>query len=422
MTAKFLLILGLSSTLANQGESSDWPQFLGPTRDGVYPGSDLAATWPKEGPAILWQKNVGEGFSAPVVAGHKLILFHRLEDKEIVTCLDANTGKEIWSFGYPTHYRDDFGFDEGPRATPCIADGQIYAYGAEGMLTCLNFTDGKKIWSVDAKKDFGARKGFFGIACSPIVEGNAVLLNVGGTDGAGIVAFDKMTGKVLWKTSDDEASYSTPVAATVNGIRYVFFLTRAAFVGLNPNDGKICFTHPFQPPISSSVTAATPLVIGDQIFISGSYGNGAALLRLKDGKPEKVWAAQDVLSNHYATSIYHDGFLYGIDGRTDPGYRPGPSLRCVELKSGKVRWRQDDFGAATLTLVGEELIIVTERGELIRAHATPEAFKAEARAEVLPNHIRSYPAIANGLLYARSKDKLFCLDLSKSTRVKSAEK
>jgi outer membrane protein assembly factor BamB len=416
MTPKIASAFLLCLALANQSWSSDWPQFLGPTHNGVYSGTDLAESWPKDGPPVLWQKAIGQGFSAPVVADHKLILFHRLGDKETIEALDANTGKQLWSFDYPSHYQDDFGFDEGPRATPCIADGRVYTFGAEGMLTCLDFANGKKLWNVDTKKEFGARKGFFGIACSPLVEGNAVLLNVGGSDNSSIIAFDKSSGKTRWKSYDDEASYSAPTIATINGFRYALFLTRSALVALNPVDGKLAFTYPFRPPLGASVTAATPLAIDDLIFISGSYGNGAAVLRIKNGKPEKVWAAQDVLSNHYATSIHHDGFLYGIDGRTDPGFEPGPSLRCVDLKTGKVRWQKDDFGAATLTLAGDQLLILTERGELIRTKASPEGFQPIARAEVLPNHIRSYPALASGLLYARSKDKLFCLDLRKSPK------
>src|SRR4051812_35734639 len=147
--------------------AADWPQFLGPTRNGVYPGADLATSWPKDGPPILWQRKVGAGFSGPAVASGRLILFDRVDDKEIVECLDAITGKAVWTFDYPTAYRDDFGFDEGPRATPAISDGHVYTYGAEGVLTCLDLAFGKKIWSLDAKTDFHVPKGFFGVACSP---------------------------------------------------------------------------------------------------------------------------------------------------------------------------------------------------------------------------------------------------------------
>jgi outer membrane protein assembly factor BamB len=393
-----------------RASAGDWPQFLGPTRNGVYAGPPLSASWPKDGPPVVWRRNVGQGFSGPAVASGKLILIHRIDDKETIECLDATTGKPLWSFDYPTAYRDDFGFDEGPRATPAIADDCVYTYGAEGVLTCLDLATGKKVWGLDAKKELHAPKGFFGVACSPLVDGNTLILNIGG-DGAGIVGFDKLTGKVRWKATSDQSSYSSPVAATINNRRYLFVLTLANFVGLDPANGKILFQYPFRPPIRASVTAATPLVIDDSVFLSASYGLGAVLLKITPNGPEKIWAGDDILSNHYATCVQLNGFLYGIHGRTDPGFEPPASLRCVELKTGKVRWQQDGFGAATLTLAGDQLIILTEKGELIRAPATPSAFKPLDRAQVLPTQVRAHPALANGLLYARSKDKLVCLDL-----------
>lgn len=392
---------------------SDWPQFLGPTRNGVYAGGDLADTWPKEGPRVVWQKNMGHGFSGPAVAQKKLILFHRIADKETIDCLDARDGNPLWTFAYPTAYRDSFGFDDGPRATPSIAGGRVFTFGAEGMLHCLDFEKGAKVWSVNAKSEFAAPKGFFGIACSPLVEGDEVLLNIGGADGAGIVAFDTATGKVRWKASKDESSYSSPAAVTINGKRYGLFFTRNGLVAVDPADGKIQFQYPWKPPEFASVSSATPLVADDLIFLSASYGTGAILLRVKDNTVEKVWSAGDVLSNHYATSVLRDGFLYGIDGRTDPGMEPGPSLRCVELKTGKVLWKDESVGAATVTLAGDQLLIVTEKGELIRAAASPNGFKPGARVEALPNHVRAYPALADGFLYVRSQNKLFCLDLGK---------
>ncbi len=408
---RVLLFFGVAVTLTRVS-ASDWPQFLGPTRNGVFAGEALAASWPKDGPVVVWQRKVGQGFSGPAVASGKLILFHRIDDKETVECLDANTGKTLWTFDYPTAYRDDFGFDEGPRATPAIADNHVYTYGAEGVLTCLDLASGKKVWGLNAKSDFHAPKGFFGIACSPLVEGNAVILNIGG-DGAGIVAFDKLTGKILWKATNDQPSYSSPVSATINNRRYLFVLTLANFVALDPANGKVLFQYPFRPPIRSSVTATAPLVVDDQVFLSASYGLGAVLLKITPNGPEKIWSGDGILSNHYATSVYLNGFLYGIHGRTDPGFEPPASLRCVELKTGKIRWQQDSFGAATLTLAGDQLFILTEKGEFIRAPASPSAFKPLDRAQVLPTQVRAHPALANGLFYARSKDKLVCLDLQK---------
>jgi outer membrane protein assembly factor BamB len=387
--------------------AGDWPQFLGPTRNGVYGGSDLAAAWPKEGPPVLWRKTIGQGFSGPVISAAKLILFHRQNNREVVECLDANTGKSLWTFDYSTAYHDDFGFDEGPRATPTIADGRVFAFGAEGMLHCLELQTGKKLWSVNTKTEFAAPKGFFGMACSPLVEGASVLLNIGGADGAGIVALDKNTGALVWKATDDEASYSSPVAATLNGRRYVFFFTRNRLAALNPATGKVSFDFPWHPRIHASVSAATPLVVGDLVFLSASYDTGAILLRITNDHAEKVWSAGDSLSNHYATSVYHEGFLYGFDGRQELG----PNLRCVELKTGNIRWSQDRFGAGTVTSAGDHLLVLKENGELLLARASPAGFKPTARAQILPNGVRAYPALADGRLYARSKDTLVCVDL-----------
>jgi outer membrane protein assembly factor BamB len=395
-------------------QASDWPQFLGPARNGVYDGK-VTESWGKEGPAIVWRRAVGQGFAGPVVSHGKLILFHRLENKEFVECLNAADGKGLWTNSYPTAYRDDFGFDEGPRGTPAISENRVYTFGAEGVLSCFEFASGRNVWSVSTKRHFQAAKGFFGAACSPLIEGNALLMIIGGKDGAGIVAFDKETGKVLWKATDDAASYSSPTIATFGGRRTALFLTRSELLGVDPKTGNVFFRFPFEPPIHSSVSAATPLVVDDCIFLSASYNTGAVLLKVNpDGSQiQKVWAGDDFLSSHYSTPVYRDGFLYGVDGRTDPGLET-PTLRCVEFKTGKVRWKKD-LAAATITLAGNDLLLLSEQGELIRAPASPDGFKATARAQILSTQVRAYPAVADGKFYARSKNMLVCVDLGGGT-------
>jgi outer membrane protein assembly factor BamB len=269
-------------------------------------------------------------------------------------------------------------------------------------------SDGKKVWSVDTKARFGQGKGFFGMACSPLVEGDAVVLNIGGP-AAGVVAFDKSNGKMLWHVTDDEAGYASPTAATIHGKRYVLAFTRAGLNAIAPADGKLLFHFPWRSRMDASVNAASPLVMDDLIFLSASYGTGAILLRFKEEGPEKLWSADEVMSNHYATSVYHEGFLYGFDGRQEQG----PNLRCVELKTGKLRWSEDHFGAGTLMLANGRLLVLTEKGQLIKAPASPDGFKSTGKAQVLPFDVRAYPALADGLYYARGKDKLVCVDLRK---------
>src|SRR3984957_6188816 len=312
----------ISAVLLLAALAGDWPQFLGPTRDGVYSGADIAPAWPPAGPPVVWKRDVGEGFAGPVVSGGKLILFHRQQGRELIERLDAATGKNVWSLAYPTTYRDDFGFDEGPRSAPVISGGVVYAFGAEGGLTAVDFATGRKLWQVAAHQKFKSSKGWFGSAGSPLVEGGKVLVNVGAPD-AGIVAFDAATGNVLWKATSDEASYSSPTVATIGGARHALFLTRSELVDLDPANGQVRFTMPFRSRSSASVTAATPLVIGNLVFISASYGVGAALLEVNGSTFRRIWANDDSMSNHYSTCVYRDGYLYGFHGRQEEGQALG---------------------------------------------------------------------------------------------------
>ncbi len=335
------------------------------------------------------------------------MICHRIENDEWVECLESTSGKTLWTLKNPTRYQDDFGFDEGPRATPACAAGHVFTMGAEGFFQCIDFNTGKRIWSVDCKKELAARKGFFGMVCSPLVESDLVIANIGGENGAGTVAFDAASGKLRWKATDDEASYSSPIAATLDSQRYLLVFSRSGLLGLDPAAGSVKFDFPWRARNSASVNAATPLVIENKIFISASYQTGAALLEVTKGKPRKLWSADDVLSNHYSTSVYHDGFLYGFDGRQEQGQ----SLVCVDLASGKNQWRQERFGAGTLILAGDRLLILGESGELMIAPASPKEFQPSLRVQILGRGVRSYPALADGFLYARDKQTLTCFDL-----------
>ena len=394
--------------LEGAAHAQDWPQFFGPERDGVYSGPVLAETWGPDGPPRVWSHEVGEGFSGPVIASGRVILFHRLSDREVVEAFDAGSGASLWQYAYPTTYRDDFGFDEGPRAIPVIADGVVYTFGAQGQLHAVELETGRGIWSEDTMRRFGVAKGFFGASGSPLVEDGRVIANVGGQD-AGIVAFDAETGDVLWTATEDEASYSSPVGATIAGRRYAIFLTRNGLVGLDPATGDVRFNQRWRSRSASSVNAASPVVIDDLIFISAEYGPGAAVLRLDGEQLSALWTSNDVLSNHYATSVFHDGYLYGYHGRQEFG----PSLRAVEFTTGKVVWSEEQFRAGSIVLAGDRVLILREGGELVLAEASPDAFRPIARAQLLPGTVRAYPALADGFLYVRNQNTLASFDLSR---------
>lgn len=386
--------------------AADWPQYLGPTRNGVYAGPALNEKWPASGPRVVWKKAVGAGLSGPVIAGGRTILFHRVGDREVVEALNASTGATVWQYGYQTTYRDDFGFDEGPRAVPVVSGGIVYTFGAEGQLHAVDLASGKKVWSADTMRRFEVPKNFFGTGGSPLVEDGRVIANIGGRD-AGIVAFDAKTGAVLWQATSDAASYSSGLAATVGGTRVAMFLTRNGIVMLDPASGRVKTQLMWRARAAASVNAATPLIAGDRMFVSAEYGPGAGLFKLGDGTLTKVWASDESLSTHYATAVLKDGVLYGYHGRQEFG----PSLRAVDLQTGKVRWNVDQFRAGSITLAGDRLVIMRESGELVLAAATPDAYRPLAKAQVLQATVRAFPAISDGFLYVRNEQSLVCLDL-----------
>lgn len=389
--------------------AQDWPQFLGPDRNGVYRGAPLTETWPTAGPLVVWKKPLGQGFSGPVVAQGRVIVFHRVGGREVVDAFDAKTGTSQWHYEYPTSYRDDFGFDEGPRAVPVVAEGVVYTFGAEGQLHAVDLMTGKRVWSEDTMRRFNVPKGFFGAAGSPLIENGRVIANIGGPK-AGIVAFDAKSGAAQWTSGGDAASYSSGVSASIGGRQLALFLTRNGLVGLDPATGTVSFQRPWRARAAASVNVASPLVVGDVVFVSAQYGPGAGAFRVEGTKLVELWSSDEALSNHYATSVHKDGVLYGFHGRQEYGQ----SLRAVDLRTGKVQWSEDRFGAGTVTLAGDRLLVLRENGELLLAPASPTGFRPVARAKVLSGTVRAYPAIADGLVYLRNADSLVCLDLRRA--------
>jgi outer membrane protein assembly factor BamB len=389
--------------------AADWPQFLGPQRNSTSTETGLLQTWDKKGPPLLWQKDVGEGYSSPVIAGERLILFHRVGGEEVVQCLDAGSGKELWKHADTTKYRDWLGKGDGPRATPLIAGERVYTLGVTGRLLCLKLSNGEKVWQRDLLTDYKVPRSYFGVGTSPILEGDRLLVNVGARD-AGIVAFEKNSGKELWRATEDGASYSSPVAADIDGVRHVIFFTRQGIVSLDPANGHVRFSKRWRSRMDASVNAAAPVVMGDQLFFTACYDTGAIVVRAKKAGIEELWSNDRSLSSHFSTPVYHDGYLYGFDGRQDFGM---VEFRCIEAKTGKVRWSRDGFGCASMILAEGNLIVLSERGELVLVECKSDKYREKARAGVLTGPCRAHLALANGRLYARDNAKLVCWNLKK---------
>ncbi|HEX4145299.1 MAG TPA: PQQ-binding-like beta-propeller repeat protein [Pirellulales bacterium] len=418
----------------------DWPCFLGPSGNNQSTERGLNPQWPEAGPKIVWQVSLGTGYSSPVTSEGRLFQFDRLGGRERLRAFESETGKPLWQFDYPSEYEDMFGYDNGPRASPVVDDRRVYTFGAEGMLHCVDARTGKSIWKVDTTAEFGVVKNFFGVGSTPVVFGDLLLVQVGGSgaeaaaaggslekaqpNGTAIVAFDKRTGKVKYKLGDELASYSSPTLTKVGDRQWCFLFARGGLLGFDPRQGTLDFHFPWRASILESVNASNPVVVGDQVFISETYGPGSALLRFRPGGYDVVWSDADrrrgkSMQAHWSTAIHREGYLYGSSGRHDTN----AELRCVELASGKVVWSRPDLTRTTLLYVDGYFVCLGERGALRLVKVTPDKYEEAAQATLVdkdgafgPAPLLKYPAwappvLSHGLLYVRGAGRLVCIDL-----------
>jgi outer membrane protein assembly factor BamB len=431
----FALLLSAFAALADSPPDlwtrkggADWPTFLGPTANGVSPEQGILTKWPREGLKVLWEAPMGMGFAPPVVSRGRLFHFDRFGGNNRLTCRNAESGQLLWKFEYETDYEDRYGYSPGPRACPVVDDDRVYVYGPEGVLHCLTVADGKPLWKVDTEKDYHVHQNFFGVGSVPVVDGDLLIVAVGGSpkgsrpvdfreakgNGTGIVAFDKRTGKEVYRTTDELASYSSPIVATIGGRRLGLYFARGGLVAFDPKTGKVDFRFPWRAKIEESVNASNPVVVGDQILITECYGPGAALLKVRPGKAEPVWtdAERDredrALPCHWNTPIHADGYVYGSSGR----HENEAELRCVELATGKVMWAEKRLSRSTLTLIDGHFLCLTERGELFLVKVNPKKFEPVAKwVTDLDYPSWGAPVVAHGLMYVRGKDRLICAEL-----------
>jgi outer membrane protein assembly factor BamB len=410
---------------------SDWPCFLGPTHDSISTEKGIISPWPKEGLRVVWYQKVGQGYGAPTVCGDHLFIFDRQDKDARLRALDRKTGETAWTFKYPTRYVDEFGYSNGPRCCPIVDDGRVFLHGAEGMLYCVDAANGKELWKVDTFRDFNVKPNFFGVGSAPLVEGDLLIVQIGGADkdddespnGSAVVAFDKKSGEVKYKLGDEFAGYSSPVAATIGDRHWCFVFARGGLIAFDPKTGKQDFHFPWRAQILASVNASNPVIVEDKVFISECYGPGSALLKVKPGDYDVVWSDKrkrerdQSLKAHWVTPVYDDGYLYG-----DSGYRtPNATLRCIEFATGKVKWESENFGHSSLLKVDGHLICLTEDGELRLLKLNPEKYDEISRmtpqkpgkdgGRLLEHPCWAAPILSHGLLYVRGSDYLVCLEL-----------
>jgi outer membrane protein assembly factor BamB len=386
--------------------ADEWPQWLGPTRDSV--SRETISPW-TEAPKVVWKKGVGEGHSSPIVAHDRTFLHVRVpgKDEEEILALDARTGEEVWRRTTPrSPFKSPFGV--GPRATPLIHGSRLYTFGVTGVLACWEEATGKPVWQVDALKEFNASNLMFGVSCSPIVEGDLLLVNVGGP-GASIVAFRKETGDVAWKALDDKASYSSPIAVGSGADRAVVFLTQQGLVGLSPADGKVRWKCPLVDKLSESST--TPVMAGG-LLIGSSVTTGSVALALNGEKTAEAWKNAK-LTCYISTPVEAGKETYLVTGTIVPP--PSATLRCVESATGKILWSREAIGqyhAALLRTGDGKLLMLDDSGNLALLDPDPKEYKELARSKVC-GPTWAHPALSNGKLYLRDKKEIVCLELSR---------
>jgi outer membrane protein assembly factor BamB len=431
-------------------QAADWPRFLGIHADCKSQETGLLDEWPKEGPPLEWKKVVGTGYSAPSVSNGNLVLHHRIKREEVVESMNPLTGKTVWTFKYPSNYIDPFGYNNGPRCTPILTQDRCYILGAEGKLYCIGMQDGREIWMRDTAKDFNIPEAFFGVGSTPLLEDDKLIVMVGGQPNSGVVAFEASTGKTIWenvgkKTWDGErktgwrgepyiqwreyekqASYASPVAATIHGQRHILCLMRQGLVSLNPDTGEENFHFWFRARVNESVNAMNPVVSGDTILISAAYYRvGSVLLKVAPGgrSVTETWRSR-ALEVHWTTPVLHNGNLYAFSGRNEPDAR----FRCVEMATGKLVWDQDEswrksylappekYGRGSAILADNKLIVMGEAGQLGLFRPNPVMAEEISKFQVpeMKYPCWTAPVLSNQKLYLRSESRLICYDLKKN--------
>jgi outer membrane protein assembly factor BamB len=403
-TAAFFAVIFVVTANAR---ADDWPQWLGKNRDGGT--SEVVAPW-KEPLKILWKNPIGEGHGGPIVVKGIAYLFYRPvgKNEEAVAAFDAAKGTPIWSQPYPRK-ETKIAFGNGPRGVPCFDAGKLYTFGITSILTCFDAADGKILWQVDAEKDYKAPTLTFGSSCSPIVVGDLVIVNVG-AKGASIVAFDKNTGKEVWKKLDDAASYASPLLYKHESTERVAFLTAKGLVSLAPKDGAIHWQYPFVDLLLES--SCTPVIVDGKLLASSITAGSVLVKETNDSaKPAKVWS--NSLNCYFATPVaLGKDSIYMVTGSL---LQKVAALRCVDATTGKERWSRNDVGKYHATLVrtgNDKMLMVEEKGDVVLFDPNPKEYTELSRSKICGN-TWAHPAISDGRLFIRDANNFICVELPK---------
>lgn len=390
--------------------AEDWPQYRGPLGDGKSPESIGAVSQIKQ----VWKVPTSLGFSSFSVAGGRAFTQIQEDDQEMVLALDAKSGKKLWSKplgasdwrgGGGAGTPDNKGGD-GPRSTPSTDGEYVFVYDAHLLLSCFNAESGHLVWKRDVLNEFAGRNIKWSNATSPLLDGDMIYVGGGGAKQS-FLAFEKNTGKVVWKSGDEEFTHATPTITKIDGKKQIIFFVQSGLVSVDPTNGKELWRQKYDFATS---TAASPIAEGNLVYCSAGYGVGAGLYKVSgNSTTERVWRKPSKLMNHWSTPVVHDGHLYGIFEFKKYGKAP---LNCVELKTGKIKWSKKGFGPGNCILVGDKIVVLSDAGELVIAKAQTNKYEEISRTDVLEGKCWSTPAYSNGRVYIRSTVEGACLDLA----------
>jgi outer membrane protein assembly factor BamB len=378
-------------------EGADWPNFRGPNHNGISTETGWSATWPKDGPKVLWKATLGTGFCSIAVSGGRAYSMGNVDNKDILYCFDASTGKEIWKQSYPCPlFKKDH--EGGPSATPTVDGDSVYTFSKNGDALCFKAANGQIVWQKNLPKELGIKYPTWYFASSAFVADNLIILNAG-TAG---IALNKTDGKVVWQSGNGPPGYATAVPFTMGSEKCVVIVGSTEIFGLVAATGKVLWKFPWKTDYD--INAADPIISGDTVFVSSGYNHGCALLKIEGGNVTDVWRNKN-MRNHFNSCVLWDGYLYGFDESM---------LRCLDFKTGEVKWSQEGLGKGSLMIADGKLIILSERGKLVIAPASPEGFKELASVQILMGKCWTVPVLANGKIYARNNPdgQLVCVDVS----------
>ena len=405
-----LVLYSLTSQAVAFG--GDWPQFLGPGRNGVSSETGLIQSLTADSAKTVWKTPLGVGMSGIAISGGVACTLYQTDTEQLAVALDAKTGNPIWQTPLAPAYENSMG--NGPRATPSISNGRVFVYTGEGILAALNLKDGKLLWSVNVPQSLGGKPNEYGCSCSPLLVDKLVLVQ-SGTAAAQTAAFNTETGKLAWKSGTGNAGYSSPIFATLAGRRQVVVFNASGVSGLDPQTGSELWNYEF--PTEYDCNTATPVILSDnQLLISAGENHGAVILEIAAAgdklQPKEIWQSlgkDSQLRAEWQTPVVHEGHLYALDNSGSAG--PITNLVCVRLSDHKTVWQKPRFGKSNLILADGRLWLTNMDGEVILVAASPQGFKELGRMPVLQT-TRQAPSLANGMLYVRDDEQVVCLQVS----------